>query len=144
MRNKDGTQGSRAGTGKKSRWYSLMDKVWSIDNLEAAFRLVKRNKGAAGVDRVSIQEYEVELERNLRTLQSLLRKKEFRARPVRRVYIPKDDNQLRPLGIPTVEDRIVQAALKLKLEPIFEEKFLPCSFWIPPWAECTHGSGADT
>lgn len=132
MCNKDGTQDSRAGSGKKSRWYSLMDKVWSIDNLEAAFRLVKKNKGAAGVDRVSIKEYEVELERNLRTLQSSLRKKEFKARPVRRVYIPKDDNQLRPLGIPTVEDRIVQAALKLKLEPIFDEKFLPCSFGFRP------------
>src|SRR5690606_30172543 len=100
--------------------------------LEQAFYDVKRNKGAHGVDNVTIKEYEIELEHNLRMLQQSLRCKTYRAKPVRRVYIPKADGTQRPLGIPTVQDRIVQAAVKRKLEPIFEKKFLPCSFGFRP------------
>lgn len=117
---------------KKSKWYSLFDKVWAYPNLEASFYDVKKNRGAHGVDNVTIKEYETELEHNLRMLQNSLREKTYRSKPVRRVYIPKADGTQRPLGIPTVQDRIVQAAVKRKLEPIFEKKFLPCSYGFRP------------
>jgi RNA-directed DNA polymerase len=93
---------------------------------------VKKNRGSHGVDKVTIKEYEIELEHNLRVLQESLRLKTYRAKPVRRVFIPKADGTKRPLGIPTVEDRILQAATKRILEPIFEQKFLDCSFGFRP------------
>ncbi len=117
---------------KKRKIYSLIDKIWAITNLEQAFYDVKRNRGAHGVDNITIKEYEINLEHNLRVLQQSLKNKTYRVKPVRRVYIPKSDGTKRPLGIPTVEDRIVQAAFKRKLEPIFEKKFLPCSFSFRP------------
>ncbi|KJD45528.1 hypothetical protein [Paenibacillus terrae] len=103
--------------GKKRRWYSLIDKIWAVPNLEEAFREVKRNKGAAGVDKVTLKAYESELESHVQALQHALRSKTYRPKPVKRVYIPKADGTLRPLGIPTVEDRVVQAAVKRILEP---------------------------
>ncbi|WP_045522570.1 group II intron reverse transcriptase/maturase, partial [Neobacillus niacini] len=117
---------------KKRKWYSLIDKLWDYQNLEQAFYDVKRNRGAHGVDKVTIKDYEIELEHNLRVLQESLRTKTYRAKPVRRVFIPKADGSKRPLGIPTVVDRIVQAATKRILEPIFEQKFLDCSFGFRP------------
>jgi RNA-directed DNA polymerase len=117
---------------KKRKWYSLMDKLWNYQNLEPAFYDVKKNRGSHGVDKVTIKEYEIELEHNLRVLQESLRLKTYRAKPVRRVFIPKADGTKRPLGIPTVEDRILQAATKRILEPIFEQKFLDCSFGFRP------------
>lgn len=117
---------------KKRKWYSLMDKLWIYQNLEQAFHDVKKNRGSHGVDKVTIKEYEIELEHNLRVLQESLRLKTYRAKPVRRVFIPKVDGSKRPLGIPTVEDRILQAATKRILEPIFEQKFLDCSFGFRP------------
>lgn len=118
---------------KKRKWYSLIDKIWTYSNLEQAFFDVKSNKGSHGVDNVTIKDYEVDLEHNLRVLQQSLRDKSYRAKPVRRVYIPKSDGTQRPLGgIPSVEDRVLQAAVKRKLEPIFEQKFLPCSFGFRP------------
>ena len=117
---------------KKRKWYSLMDKLWNYQNLEQAFYDVKKNRGSHGVDKVTIKEYEIELEHNLRVLQESLRSKTYRAKPVRRVFIPKADGTKRPLGIPTVEDRILQAATKRILEPIFEQKFLDCSFGFRP------------
>lgn len=135
MEEQSGKQDFRAGsksTTKKRKWYSLIDKVWAYSNLEQAFYGVKKNRGAHGVDKVTIKEYELELEHNLRMLQQALRDKTYRAKPVRRVYIPKADGTQRPLGIPTVQDRIVQAAVKRKLEPIYEAKFLPCSFGFRP------------
>lgn len=129
-----GKQGLRVGeeSTKKRKWYSLMDKVWAYSNLEQAFYNVKKNRGAHGVDNITIKKYELDLEHNLRVLQKSLRDKTYRAKPVRRVYIPKADGTQRPLGIPTVRDRVLQAAVKQKLEPIFEEKFLPCSFGFRP------------
>jgi group II intron reverse transcriptase/maturase len=117
---------------KKRKWYSLMDKLWNYQNLEQAFYDVKKNRGSHGVDKVTIKEYEIELEHNLRVLQESLRLRRYRAKPVRRVFIPKVDGTKRPLGIPTVEDRILQAATKRILEPIFEQKFLDCSFGFRP------------
>lgn len=118
--------------GKKRRWYSLIDKIWAKPNLEEAFREVKRNKGAAGVDGVTIKAFESKLEDNVQALQHALQNKTYRSKPVKRVYIPKADGTQRPLGIPTVGDRVVQAAAKRILEPIFEEIFLDCSFGFRP------------
>jgi RNA-directed DNA polymerase len=117
---------------KKRKWYSLIDKIWSYPNLEQAFYDVKKNRGSHGVDKITIKEFERELEHNLRVLQESLRTKTYRAKPVRRVYIPKADGTKRPLGIPTVGDRIIQAATKRILEPIFEQKFLDCSYGFRP------------
>ncbi|MGG1680265.1 group II intron reverse transcriptase/maturase [Neobacillus sp. NRS-1170] len=117
---------------KKRKWYSLIDKIWNYQNLEQAFYDVKKNRGSHGVDKVTIKDYEKELEHNLRVLQESLGTKTYRAKPVRRVYIPKADGTKRPLGIPTVEDRILQAATKRILEPIFEQKFLDCSYGFRP------------
>ena len=134
MKEQKREQCSRVGeiSTKKRKWYSLIDKIWSYSNLEEAFYDVKKNKGSYGVDKITIKEYESELEHNLRVLQQSLRDKSYRAKPVRRVYIPKADGTQRPLGIPTVGDRVLQAAVKRKLEPIFEQKFLPCSFGFRP------------
>lgn len=116
----------------KRRWHSLIDKIWAMTNLEEAFQEVKRNRGAAGVDGVTIKAYESELESNLRTLQHALRTKTYKPKPVKRVFIPKADGSQRPLGIPSVEDRIVQAATRRILEPIYEKTFMECSYGFRP------------
>ncbi|WP_272864657.1 reverse transcriptase domain-containing protein, partial [Salmonella enterica] len=85
------------------------------------------------MDKVKINGYEAELEDNLEVLQQKLKEKSYRPKPVRRKMIKKEENgKMRPLGIPTVEDRVVQAALRNILEPIFEEDFLPCSYGFRP------------
>jgi group II intron reverse transcriptase/maturase len=117
---------------KKRKWYSLIDKIWAMPNLEEAFKEVRANRGAAGVDKVSIKAYELNLEHNLRVLQSALRTNTYIPKPVRRKYIDKSDGTKRPLGIPTVVDRIVQAAAKRVLEPIFETKFCERSYGFRP------------
>lgn len=117
---------------KKRVWYSLYDKVFQKANLEDAFIQVKKNKGAPGVDKVTIKAYEAELESNLENLQQKLKAKTYRPKPVRRKMIDKGGGKMRPLGIPTVGDRVVQAAIKNILEPIFEEDFLPCSYGFRP------------
>lgn len=122
--------GVKSSTGRK--WYSLIDKIWAKSNLEEAFREVKRNRGAAGVDRVTIHMFGSELEHHLEVLQQKLKRRSYRPKPVRRVYIPKADGTERPLGIPTVGDRVVQAAVKRILEPIYESQFLECSYGFRP------------
>jgi group II intron reverse transcriptase/maturase len=123
----EGVNGTR-----KRRWHSLIDKIWMMPNLEEAFREVKRNRGAAGVDGVTIQAFESELEGNLRTLQHQLKAKTYKPKPVKRVYIPKADGSLRPLGVPAICDRVVQAAARRILEPIYEATFMDCSFGFRP------------
>lgn len=117
---------------KKRKWYSLFDKIWAMPNLEAAFKEVKANRGASGVDKVTIKAFEANLEGNLRVLQTALRTKSYTPKPERRKYIRKDDGTQLPLGIPTVGDRVVQAALKRILEPIFEKKFCERSYGFRP------------
>jgi group II intron reverse transcriptase/maturase len=109
-----------------------MDKIWAMPNLEEAFQEVKANRGAPGVDNVTIKAFQTKLEDNLRVLQTALRSKSYTPKPVRRKYIRKEDGSERPLGIPTVGDRVVQAALKRVLEPIFEEKFCERSYGFRP------------
>jgi RNA-directed DNA polymerase len=118
---------------KGGRWYSLMDKVYSPDNLQAAFERVKKNKGAAGVDRVTIERFGTNLPDNLERLAGKLVEGTYRPQAIRRVWIPKPGGgEKRPLGIPTVRDRVVQAALRNVLEPIFERDFAEHSYGFRP------------
>ena len=118
----------------KFRFYLLADKVWREDILGHAYRLVRANGGAPGIDGESFRSIETaEGEAKfLSTLQQELKEKSYRAQPVRRVYIPKADGRKRPLGIPTIRDRVAQMAVKLVIEPIFEADFEDCSFGFRP------------
>jgi RNA-directed DNA polymerase len=116
----------------KLKKHSLINQVCDEKNLEKAWSHVKANKGSAGIDRVSIDEFERNRSQNLADIQRLLRQNRYVPSPVKRVLIPKDNGKTRPLGIPTVRDRVVQQALKNILEPIFEEIFLPQSHGYRP------------
>jgi RNA-directed DNA polymerase len=119
---------------KAVKFYSLFDKVWRTDVLWEAWRQVKANRGAAGVDGETIEGIVSRGEEGqiLSQLQERLRAKDYRFQPVRRVDIPKPKGGTRPLGIATVRDRVVQTAMKLVLEPIFEADFHPCSYGYRP------------
>jgi group II intron reverse transcriptase/maturase len=117
---------------RKRKWYTLYDKVFAIKTLKEAWMLVKSNKGSAGVDKESIEEFAQNEDRNIEELHRFLRQKRYKPKPVRRVYIPKPDGGRRPLGIPAIRDRIVQQALLLVLQPIFEGKFKDNSFGFRP------------
>ena len=119
---------------KAVKFYSLYDKVWRTDVLWEAWEQVKANRGAPGVDGESIEGIVLrgEEESMLSRLQQELRAKTYRFQPVRRVDIPKPKGGTRPLGIATVEDRVVQTAMKLVLEPIFEADFHNCSYGYRP------------
>ena len=100
---------------KGGRWYSLIDKVSAPATLQAAWDNVEANDGAAGVDRQSIERFEANEDLYLAELAAALREGSYRAQPIRRVDIPEGDGRTRPLGIPTVKDRIVQTAVKFVL-----------------------------
>jgi len=115
------------------RFHALYDRICRSDVLREAWRRVKRNRGAAGVDRQALDEVEeLGVERFLEELQAELRAGKYRPRAVLRRYIPKADGRKRPLGIPTVRDRVVQMAATLVLEPVFEADFRPCSYGFRP------------
>ena len=115
------------------RFHALYDQMCRADILHEAWKRVRRNKGAAGVDRVTISEVEqYGVQRFLSELGEVMRAGEYGAQVVRRAYIPKADGAKRPLGIPTVRDRVVQMAAKLVLEPIFEADFAPTSYGFRP------------
>lgn len=121
---------------KGGRWYSLMDKVSAPATLDAAWMRVLVNDGAAGVDGQSIERFEARDEEYLTELETALRTGSYRPQPIRRVEIPKGDGRTRPLGIPTVKDRVVQTAVKLVIEPIFEATFRPTSYGFRPGRGC--------
>ncbi|MGY6275199.1 group II intron reverse transcriptase/maturase [Methylomonas sp. MgM2] len=121
---------------KGGKWFSLYDKVYRPEVLMAAWLRVKRNKGSAGVDRVSIERFEAQASQYLDELHQALKTGQYQPQPVRRIEIPKGDGKTRPLGIPTVKDRIVQAALKSVIEPIFEQQFLDESYGFRPGRGC--------
>jgi RNA-directed DNA polymerase len=121
---------------KGGRWYSLMDKVYAPATLEAAWERVQVNDGAAGVDGESIERFEAREDVYLAELSTALRTGEYRPQPIKRVEIPKGDGRTRPLGIPTVKDRVVQTAVKFALEPIFEATFQPTSYGFRPGRGC--------
>jgi RNA-directed DNA polymerase len=115
------------------RFHALYDRMWRSDVLDEAWKRVKRNRGSAGLDSQTIAEVEqYGVERFLGELRDVLREGEYRPSATLRRYIPKADGKQRPLGIPTVRDRVVQMAAKLVLEPIFEADFLPCSYGYRP------------
>lgn len=119
------------------KWHSLVDKVYSPGNLGSAFAAVKGNKGSAGVDHETIEMFETRLEDNLSRLAAGLRAGTYRCQAIKRVWIPKPGtNEKRPLGIPTVRDRVVQAALRNVLEPIFERDFAVHSYGFRPGRGC--------
>jgi group II intron reverse transcriptase/maturase len=117
---------------KKCKFHSLIDKVWNWRNLNLAWSKVRHNKGAGGTDKVSIAGFEKNLEQNLNEIQRLLRQDRYKPKPVKRVYIPKTHGKQRPLGIPTIRDRVVQQALKQVIKPIFEAEFSDSSFGYRP------------
>lgn len=122
---------------KGGMWFSLMDKVEAERTLRAAWERVKRNRGAAGVDRQGVEGFEAHADRYLRELRDALRTGQYRPQPVKRVWIEKPGSRdKRPLGIPTIKDRIVQTALKLVLEPIFEAGFAEQSYGFRPGRGC--------
>jgi RNA-directed DNA polymerase len=118
------------------KWYSLIDKVYAKKNLYRAYRSVKANKGAPGIDRVTVEAYGSRLEEELDKLHHELKTGTYEPQPVLRVEIPKPDGGKRPLGIPTVRDRVVQQALRNILEPIFEPDFHPSSYGYRPNRSC--------
>jgi RNA-directed DNA polymerase len=118
------------------QWFSLIDKVYAKATLEAAWEGVRRNRGAAGVDRITVERFEARAQEYLNELHEDLKHERYRPQPVRRVEIPKADGTSRPLGIPAVKDRVVQAAVKKVIEPIFEREFLPASHGFRPGKGC--------
>ena len=118
----------------RRRFHALHDKVHRRDILERAWRQVRANRGAAGIDRQTIEQVErYGVARLLDELEADLRSGDYRALPARRAFIPKPGSgERRPLSIPAVRDRIVQAAVKIVTEPIFEADFQPCSFGFRP------------
>lgn len=128
---------SALGNGVKGgKWYSLTDKVYALATLELAWTKVQANRGAAGVDGQSVDRFAAKAEVYLSELSAALREGSYRPQAVKRVEIPKDDGRTRPLGIPTVKDRIVQQAVRLVIEPIFESGFCDGSYGFRPERGC--------
>ena len=122
---------------KGGKWFSVMDKVYAPGNLRKAFQRVKANRGAAGVDHQTVEMFECQLDENLEKLSRELREGNYRPQAVKRVWIPQPGSrEKRPWGIPTVRDRVVQAALCQALEPIFERDFAAHSYGFRPHRGC--------
>ncbi len=121
---------------KGGRWYSLMDKVYAPATLSLAWAKVQSRGGAAGADGQSLDRFAARSDDYLAELSTALRTGRYRPQPVKRVEIPKGDGRTRPLGIPAVKDRIVQTAMKLVIEPIFEVAFHPSSYGFRPGRGC--------
>ncbi len=121
---------------KGNKWFSLIDKVYRPTTLWNAWQQVKANRGAAGIDRQSVEAFESHAQAYLDELAQALQTGRYRPQAVRRVEIPKAGGKTRPLGIPTVKDRIVQTAVKRVIEPIFEQRFASNSYGFRPGKGC--------
>lgn len=122
--------------GKEGKWFSLIDKVWRDSTLQAAWQQVKSRRGAGGIDGISIASFEAQAPKYLSELAEQLKTGNYCAQAVRRVEIAKTGGGSRPLGIPTVKDRVVQTAVKRVIEPIFESQFCDTSFGFRPGKGC--------
>ena len=122
---------------RKHKWHSLIDKVYAPRNLQSAWERVRANRGAPGVDGMTIAKFAEDADARLQRLSEDLRAQTYRPQPVRRVFLAKSGGGQRPLGIPTVRDRIVQQALLQVLEPLFEAQFSPRSHGFRPERGCT-------
>lgn len=116
----------------KQKFHSLIDKVYALPNLYLAWEKVQSNKGAGGVDGMTLKQFEEHLDDHIQELHRVLREGKYQPIPVRRVYIQKANGEARPLGIPTVRDRVVQQAVLQVLQPIFEPLFEECSYGFRP------------
>lgn len=117
---------------KGNKWFSLIDKVHRPHTLSMAWEKVRANKGAAGIDRVTVERFASKKDTYLKELEEALKDGTYIPKAVKRVYIPKGQGKMRPLGIPSVSDRIAQQAVKLVIEPIFEKEFLDNSYGFRP------------
>lgn len=127
---------SKIGGSSMRKWYSLIDKVYALGNLHQAFKHVKSNKGAPGIDGETVEDFALQLEAKLALIHAKLKTDTYEPSPVKRVEIEKEDGGKRPLGIPTVSDRVVQQALRQVIEPIFEPDFHPSSYGYRPDRSC--------
>jgi len=114
------------------KWYSLIDKIYRRENLKLAFKQVKKNKGAPGIDGETVLDFHLKLDDNIEFLHEKLKTNTYKPSPVRRVEIEKPDGGARLLGIPTVKDRVVQQAIVNIIEPIFDATFHPSSYGYRP------------
>ena len=126
---------------KGGKWFSLIDKVTRLQTLEIAWHKVAANKGSAGVDGQSIKRFGHKASTYLEELSESLKSGTYQPQPVKRVEIPKGPGKTRPLGIPVVKDRIVQTALKMVIEPIFEKEFEESSYGFRPQRGCKDALG---
>ena len=123
----------QASSVRAGKWHSLMDKVYKRENLLSAYREVAANRGAAGVDHVTVEDFTANLAKNVGKLEQQLRDGSYRPQMIKRVHIPKPGaREKRPLGIPTVRDRVVQNAVRHVLEPILERQFAQHSYGFRP------------
>jgi len=121
---------------KGGKWHSLIDKVYQSGNLIDAWEQVKKNHGGSGVDKMTLHQFSEHLSSRVETLQKQVQEGSYEPLPVRRAYIPKLGGGRRPLGIPAVKDRVVQAALRNVIEPIFENQFDENSYGFRPGRGC--------
>lgn len=127
--------GNKAKLEPKFKFYTLYDRIYRRDVLETAYAKIRANNGAAGSDNISFEIIENEVDgvkKLIDQIEQELKEKSYKPKPIRRVYIPKDNGKLRPLGIPCIRDRLVQMAVLLIIEPIFEADFEECSHGFRP------------
>jgi RNA-directed DNA polymerase len=122
---------------KGNKWHSLIDKIWSERTLEIAWEKVASNAGTCGVDSITVDYFGKDSQKRLLAIKEQLTKQTYQPQAIKRVWIPKPgSSEERPLGIPTVKDRVVQTALKMVIEPIFEMQFAPTSYGFRPGCDC--------
>jgi RNA-directed DNA polymerase len=122
---------------KGNKWFSLIDKVWSERTLELAWEKVRVNAGACGADGITIARFAKDSQSRLLAVKEQLKRNTYQPKPVKRVWIEKPGSaEKRPLGIPTVTDRVVQAAVRMVIEPIFENRFAKHSYGFRPGRGC--------